>query len=1534
MKPQIGLFIFILIASAFCLAACRKPGKETDPGISQKPTDQVQTSETEEPAEEKSAVTLMIYMTGSDLESSSAAATKDMEEMLSSGLDLSNVNVVVFTGGSETWFSEISPEENTLLRMTPDGFVTEERFELMSMGNPANLTRFLNYAEEHYPAEQYDLILWNHGNGPLIGYGKDRLHENDSMTLLELGEALKDSPFGPENKLGFIGFDACLMASAELVAVTGDYAEYLVSSQETEPNFGWNYSCLDGLGTLRTLDFTRQIVEKYLSYCEDYFEGKEFFQSDVTLSVIDLSAASGLKDALNDLFREAAADVSGDYNKLAVSRIKARALGRASTGSEYDLVDLRSLMESMSERYPEKTKAVLDLLGSAVMVSGANAPECCGLSIYYPYYNKAYYNRSWRETYRDLSVFPDYLTYLERYEQIWLGTDLKELFEGQLVPQNGDDPHSYMLQLTEEQAEAYAQGQYFILRRIDSGLYSMIYVSDDVEKDGDVLSARFDGKIIYYENDTGRRGIPLTQCEYTVQNSTEYTVLKASLSRDLLKESHEFQPIRYQLSLDHETDQVTVKNLYKYLSEEDIDIASGKKEEVQLSEWDVFYFPETEIRYLTRNDSGSIKSFWNWPDSGSIFRPTYELAVSDGLHFTYEPLYDDGYEYFLMFDLENVQGEHFGSELIPITMEEEPEDHAYDEEFTWQNEAILTLAKGKGISAELRFFHDSETGSMMCGVHITNQNLFEIYCSLNDFVFDETVLGAIPLQFSIKPGEEVFKWIPDFETICRLRGEDLPKTLSFEIEIQGLINGEVLIREHPVKVVFSENSREMLSRLPSESLALGSFDLPDLTRTKVEPYHGALAGEQVLADNERFGIKLLSLGMDPYGSNNLMVFFEVQNRSQENIYFGFRGIQKNGVFDYSHSNSDGVVPAGLQKYMLVYISESLYYRDYRDSATHEPPYTGGLQNISLLICAFPGKLETVGTWYPVVLTEAARESSEPERGFPIFDDAGVRVELRGVKEAFSSLSAQKKEYTWLLTVLNDTDQRIEIQMEDRKVNGETLDNHTMRFAGWNEFGPKSLSYSRIVLDECTEREIPIISFTLQIEFHGRSEMFYQSDKPVEIKPEMIPEKEPEALQWRGESSVVLWEGSGVLAEMLFFRNSKSGRMLAAISVTNRNEFGIVYTVPDIVIDDKALLNQAGCISMEIAPGEQSMEWILYLPSILSYRKESFPAAISLIQNAVNPETTGKLIQKERIRVDFSFGSEADLAKLPEHEPQRLWADQVELDTEKLLDPVFGACAGEQILADTEKVGIRLLGLGKTTYNNLLSIFLEIENRTEGLIPANVVGISVNGIFVKFTSRSQTIPAGKSRYFWEAVDIDYSIIPAVPDFSEIHDISLLIVTDLDEVTGSGFAGGTWYPVKLDKASDGEAEPELGQMVFDEEGIRIGFLRNEEYNYNSDGSQVSYRWWIAIDNETDQHIHLTIENVCVDGKPVDRSVFYSEPSLYDSDVGSHTIRYAEITSVIYNEKPRPESLSFTVKTVPFGSSYGTPLYTSETVVELKP
>ena len=449
-------------------------------------------------------LTVMIYMIGSDLESKSGMATEDLNEITESKISRRKANVVVCAGGTEKWRNDnVSADNNTILELGRDGFTAVDTWEPDSMGESSTLSRFLTYCKDNYDSEEYALILWDHGSGPVMGYGLDTLHDRDCLTLPEMREALAASPFNGDNKLAWVGFDACLMSSAELACLWADHADYLVASQEVEPAFGWYYSFLKDAGKASTPELMKTLTDSYLKSCEEYYEEKGYEDRDTTLACMDLSKADELEKAVNKLFAAAAADIDEQYNRLAGRRVNTRALGRATTGSEYDIVDLKDAAEQLETYYPEETKALKKALKGMITENATNAEGLSGMSLYYPFFNKYYYENSWADAYDELDIFPEYRKYLKEYESIWLGSD--KLSSAVSSAPSLTAPGEYTMQLTPEQADNFASAKYYVMLHAGGETFVPVYTSSAVrfnERDS-TLTAEFNGNVLYVVSDDG-----------------------------------------------------------------------------------------------------------------------------------------------------------------------------------------------------------------------------------------------------------------------------------------------------------------------------------------------------------------------------------------------------------------------------------------------------------------------------------------------------------------------------------------------------------------------------------------------------------------------------------------------------------------------------------------------------------------------------------------------------------------------------------------------------------------------------------------------------------------------------------------------------------------------------------------------------------------------------------------------------------------------------------------------------------------------
>ena len=799
-------------------------------------------------------MTLMVYMIGSDLEARGGAGTKDIKEMIGSGVDLEKANVIVYTGGSTKWHNEaVSKEkEHSLLELGSDGFKCVKTFEQSSMGEADNLSAFLNYAYTTYPANKFSLVMWNHGSGPLIGYGADMLYNNDSLTLLEMGDALKNSPFNKNNKLSFVGFDACLMASAELCCAWADYADYLIASQEVEPAFGWDYAFLKDLGKTDTVTLSKSILDTYFDTCEKYYERKGYDDRDTTLSCMDLSKTGELKNAINDLFEEVSGDVSFSYNQLMYNRVNTRALGRASTGSEYDLVDLDDMATQLEGRYPEQAKAIKNIVDKMVVKNVTNAEKLCGLSLYYPFYNKGYFEKSWNDVYKEMNVFPEYTKYIENYSKKWLSSDLLESSLSSVSPSQSSEAE-YVLELTEEQAENFASASYYILQKEGEELYTRVYTSQNITKEDNILTANFDGQILYGKDKFGRNFIPVAEEHDTVGDLTRYS-LYANLVNERKDSFGDYDSNvtghSFHIAANNKTKIINMSAVVPYDIEVDSKkLIGGKVEDADLSQWTTYIFLQDGHGYITRYDNGVIKPYDEWDVSGLL--SANALRIGDDLEFVFAPLKKG--EYCLIFEIADTQGNKYCSELFPITSDYELEFPTLEREeikVEWkENEDKVKLLSEDNIEVYLTTKDYYETTRYV--IEAVNNNDYGVFIdgsglSYNNkyYTSGSTVYLDVPANSTaVDDSYFYFGNSEDLNIIDEL------KSLQFSIDIYTLKNDRTIIKDQAFDVILHE-SNAFIPVIDTDY-----YERDEITR-------GMIAEKQVIFEKNGIRATLMKMGGD------------------------------------------------------------------------------------------------------------------------------------------------------------------------------------------------------------------------------------------------------------------------------------------------------------------------------------------------------------------------------------------------------------------------------------------------------------------------------------------------------------------------------------------------------------------------------------------------------------------------------------------------------------------------------------------------
>lgn len=173
---------------------------------------------------------------------------KDINEWEVNGSIEGYVNYLVLYNSNTdandgVWY--IRKDETGYNRTLVSDKVTNEFGVDPDLSDPAVLEAFLLWVNENYPARNYGLTMWDHGDG-IFKKGEDKADVSKAfvggMTLWEMSKAVESFVETSGSKLNVIGFDVCLLGQFETVYQFKDLAEYVIASELTEPGDGWDYT--------------------------------------------------------------------------------------------------------------------------------------------------------------------------------------------------------------------------------------------------------------------------------------------------------------------------------------------------------------------------------------------------------------------------------------------------------------------------------------------------------------------------------------------------------------------------------------------------------------------------------------------------------------------------------------------------------------------------------------------------------------------------------------------------------------------------------------------------------------------------------------------------------------------------------------------------------------------------------------------------------------------------------------------------------------------------------------------------------------------------------------------------------------------------------------------------------------------------------------------------------------------------------------------------------------------------------------------
>jgi tetratricopeptide (TPR) repeat protein len=342
--------------------------------------------------------TFMVYMVGSDLEAKSYSATQNIQQMENVGSN-PKVNVIVETGGgspqttidSKRFIDFTKVQRHKILH---NGIQTLADLGTRNTGDPNTLSDFIVWGMSNFPAKKYAIILWDHGSG-INGFGGDRQFNNDKLTLDEIHQAFAATTNTMNKKFELIGFDSCLMASVEVANSIRQFGNYMVASEEIEPQWGWDYSSILASLTAASNE-DGSLLGKAIA--DSFFKRTQFLsesggysaQKEATMSVVNLTRIPQLVndlDNLADYISNKITDVASE-NSLIQSIVFTERYGQTFKG-DTGLVDIYDLSSNIKERFPQSAYLVdafqKSLKNTIVYKANGDAnSNANGLSIYIP----------------------------------------------------------------------------------------------------------------------------------------------------------------------------------------------------------------------------------------------------------------------------------------------------------------------------------------------------------------------------------------------------------------------------------------------------------------------------------------------------------------------------------------------------------------------------------------------------------------------------------------------------------------------------------------------------------------------------------------------------------------------------------------------------------------------------------------------------------------------------------------------------------------------------------------------------------------------------------------------------------------------------------------------------------------------------------------------------------------------------------------------------------------------------------------------
>lgn len=353
----------------------------------------------------KKPTTILVYIAGDN--SLAPYVHLDIEEMQKIGSN-ENVNILAYVSSAD------SSGKWTRALVINKGQAFQDGADMnKDSGMAQTAIDALDWAHTKFPSDNFVIVFWNHGSGPLnrnglatTFFGKpwgtpaDRAFCYDDTTGSyfndqDLRAVLAHSMNMRKKSIDIVAFDACLMANIEVAYAIQPYAKYLVASEQTIPGEGYPYDTALNLAAKPKLSIPKMVADMVKDYGALYSNSTP----DYTLSGIDLSKLPALRNAMDSLATILAAGLhSNDHAAVKHAMYVSGDPSKCTYFTEDSYLDIGHFLNNLQTNISTlktNNKALYNQLKTAVanaltalkkcvvaQVHGANFPKSTGMSMY------------------------------------------------------------------------------------------------------------------------------------------------------------------------------------------------------------------------------------------------------------------------------------------------------------------------------------------------------------------------------------------------------------------------------------------------------------------------------------------------------------------------------------------------------------------------------------------------------------------------------------------------------------------------------------------------------------------------------------------------------------------------------------------------------------------------------------------------------------------------------------------------------------------------------------------------------------------------------------------------------------------------------------------------------------------------------------------------------------------------------------------------------------------------------------------------